>query len=107
MGVKIKGLNQLQKQLKQMERAAKSLENTHSVSFDELFSNSFMRKYTQFSNFDEFLKAGNFIVNSQEDFEAIPDNEMDLHVGRATKFSSWQDMLGKAGEEYALKKLGF
>lgn len=107
MGFKIKGFDDLEKQLKRMERAAKDLENTHSVSFDELFLNSFMRKYTNFSNFDQFLSSGNFIVNSQEDFEAIPDNEIDLHVSKTTKFSSWEDMLGKATEEYALKKLGF
>ncbi|WP_195617352.1 hypothetical protein [Clostridium paraputrificum] len=107
MSLKIKGLDEFQKQLKQMEKAARDLENTHSVSFDELFKSSFMRKYTNFSNFDEFLKAGNFIVNSQEDFEAIPDNEMDLHVNKTTSFSSWENMLSKAGEEYTLRKLGF
>lgn len=107
MGVKIQGLDEFQKNLKRMEKAAKNLGNTHSVSFDELFKSSFMRKYTNFSNFDEFLEAGNFIVNSQEDFEAIPDSEMDSHVSKTTKFSSWEKMLSKAGEEYALRKLGF
>lgn len=107
MGVKIQGLDQFQKELKRMEKAAKDLENTHSVSFNELFTSSFMRKYTNFTDFDVFLEAGNFIVNSQEDFEAIPDSELDSHVSKTTKFSSWEDMLGKAGEEYTFKKLGF
>ena len=107
MGVKIQGLDEFQKKLKPMERVANGVGNTHSVSFDELFKNSFMRKYTNFSSFDEFLQAGNFTVNSQKDFEAIPDDEMDSHVSKTTKFSSWEDMLGEAGKEYTLKKLGF
>ncbi|HCO75000.1 MAG TPA: hypothetical protein DIT16_09125 [Clostridium sp.] len=105
--MKIQGLDQFQKKLKHMEKAAKDLENTHSVSLDELITSSFMRKYTNFTDFDVFLEAGNFIVNSQEDFDAIPDSELDSHVRKTTKFSTWEDMLGEAGEEYTLKKLGF
>lgn len=107
MSFKMKGLDKLQKQLKDMEKAAKELENTKTVAFDDLFISTFMRKYTNFSSFDEFLKNGNFTVNSQEDFESIPDAEMDDHVSKTTKFSSWQNMLNKAVEEYTAKKLGF
>lgn len=90
-----------------MEQSAKELNGQHEVAFSDLFAESFMNEYTNFSTFDEFLTAGNFTVNSQEDFEAIPDNDMDNHVSETTKFSSWQEMLNKAGEEYTLKKLGF
>lgn len=90
-----------------MEKNAKELQNTKTVAFDDLFKTSFMKKNTNFSNFDEFISAGNFTVNSQEDFEAIPDDEMDAHVSKTTKFSSWEDMLGKATEEYVLSTLGF
>jgi len=107
MGFKIKGLDKLQKQLKQIETNAKKLEKTKTIAFDDLFISSFMRKYTNFSTFDEFLKAGNFIVNTQEDFEAIPDHEMDVHVSKTTSFSSWENMLNKATEDYVSNKLGF
>lgn len=107
MGFKIKGLDKLQKQLNQMEKATKKLERTKSISFDKLFTSSFMRKYTNFSSFDEFLDAGNFEVNSQEDFEAIPDDEMDQLVRDTTKFSSWEEMLTTATELYVVKELGF
>ena len=43
-GIKITGLDKLQKQLKQMEKGAKELERTKQVSFTELFTPSFMRK---------------------------------------------------------------
>jgi hypothetical protein len=92
---------------KNLEKASKELDGKHQVSFDNIFTNSFMRKYTSVSNFDEFLTAGGFEVNSEEDFEAIPDDDMDNYVRKSTEFSSWQEMLNTAGEEYALKKLGF
>ena len=106
MNIKMEGFAKLQKELDKMQKAAENLDNAQ-IPIDDLLTNSFMKKYSNFSNFDEFLEAGNFVVNSQEDFEAIPENEMDSHVSKTTKFSSWDDMLGTAGEEYALKRLGF
>lgn len=103
----LKGFNKLQRQLKRMQQGAKELERTTSVSFDELFVPAFMRKYSNFSTFDEFLDAGNFKVESQEDFEAIPDDLMDEHVAKTTKFTDWQTMLDTAVSEYAVRKLGF
>ena len=107
MSFKISGLDDLQKELKKMEKAAKELDGENQVAFNDLFTRSFMSKYTNFSTFDEFLNAGNFIVNSQEDFEAIPDDDMDCHVQGTTKFSSWEEMLGSATEKYVAKQLGF
>ena len=104
---KMKGLDKLQKQLKTMEHAAKDLERGKEVSFEDLFTQSFMSKNTQFNSFDDLLKSGNFIVESQKDFEAIPDDEMDNHVVNTTNFANWKEMLDTAASEYAIKKLGF
>jgi len=57
-------------------------------------------------SFDEFLQSGDLKAYSQEEFEAIPDEPFDRHVATVTTFSNWEDMLGKATELYALKKLG-
>ncbi|WP_331463459.1 MULTISPECIES: hypothetical protein [Lachnospiraceae] len=107
MKMKIKGLDELEKQLKQMEKGAKELDGTHSVPFGELFTPSFMKKYTSFSSMDELLNAGGFKVESQEDFKNIPEDEFDKHIATSTNFSTWKDMLGKASQQYAAKKLGF
>ena len=104
---KIKGLDKLEKQLKQMEKGAKELSKTKHVSFGELFPASFMRKYTSFSFMSELLNAGGFEVESQEDFEAIPDDTFDKHIAANTKFKTWKDMLSEATSQYAAKKLGF
>lgn len=93
--------------LKQFQKNLKNVSGQHQVSFGEIFDSKFMRKYTNFSSFDDFLKAGNFIVNSQKDFEAIPDADMDNHVRKVTRFSSWKEMLTEAAKQNTLKKLGF
>lgn len=103
----INGLDELQKELKNMKQAARDLEGTSSVSFEELFNQSFMKKYTTCNSFEDFLELGNFVVESQDDFKAIPDEEFDTHVSDNTKFKNWEDMMGTAAEEYAAKKLGF
>ena len=72
------------------------------VDFQEVFDRSFMRKYTRFRTFDKFLSGGKFQIASQADFEALPEEVMDEHVRRTTKFSSWQEMLDTATDKYVL-----
>jgi hypothetical protein len=103
--VKITGLKELQKQLKQMEKAAKELDGTQEVPFSELFTDSFLKKHTTFSSFEEFENQE--IFNKYQTIEEIPDDEMDHFVAETTNFSNWDEMLGKAGTEYAVRKLGF
>lgn len=95
----------LEKFNKKLEKNVESLNG--EVSFSVIFNNEFMTKYTQFESFDELLKAGKFIVNSQEDFEAIPDDVFDEHIKKFTEFDSWQEMLSSAGTAYAASKLKF
>ena len=66
-----------------------------------------MKKYTSFHSMTELLESGGFNVESQEDFEAIPDEQFDKHISATTKFNKWEDMLGEAASQYAAKKLGF
>ena len=105
MSTSINGFDKLIDSLKSLSQKVQELEGTHTVSFDKLFTESFMEKHTDYSSFDEFLKAGNFVVNSQEDFEAIPDDVLYQYVSQATDFGSWEDMLSKATNEYLSSKL--
>ena len=84
------GFNDLSKQLNKMAKNAKNLEKKKQISFYELFTEKFMTKNTSFKS-----------------VEAIPENEMDKFVVSNSKFSSWNDMLGSATEEYFVKQLRF
>ena len=54
MGVKfdMKGLNQLQRRLKDLERKARGLNGQHQIPLSDLFPPSFLRVHTRFSSLD-------------------------------------------------------
>lgn len=106
-GFQFSGLDDLQRELSNMARRAEELDGTHEVPLNDLLTRSFMRKHSRFSSFDKFLDASPFTVETPEDFEAIPDAEMDAYVSSATDFDSWADMLGEATQEYISRKMGF
>jgi len=74
------------------------------VDFNEVFHTSFMRKFTRYKSFEKFLNGGKFAIKCQQDFEALPEIEMDQHVLQSTKFKSWQEMLDYATDKYILKQ---
>jgi hypothetical protein len=106
MTFKITGLKEFQQKLEDLERKAEVLHGEHEVPFSELFNSYFMQKYTNFSTLEELIEAGGFKVDSEEDFKAIPDQEWGVHIAKTTKFANWQEMMEKAGAEWAKKQLG-
>lgn len=73
------------------------------VSFEDLFNTSFMRKYTKYRSFEKFLLGGGFHIEIQQDFEDLPEENMDAHVVKNTRFSSWKEMLDVATDTYVRK----
>lgn len=73
------------------------------VDFKDLFTVSFMRKYTKYRSFEKFLLGGGFHIETQQDFEDLPEKNMDVHVARNTKFASWKEMLDAATDIYVRK----
>jgi hypothetical protein len=90
-----------------LQRKVKKLEKTQNIPFDKLFNSSFMGSYTQYSNIYEFFKEGGFKIETQKDFEKLPEEKLDKQVRKSTRFSSWNEMLTKAGENWLAKELGF
>lgn len=107
MTFKITGLKEFQKKLEKLERKAETLHGEHEIPFSELFNSYFMQRYTNFSTMEELIEAGGFKVESAEDFKTLPDQEWDAHIAKATRFANCQEMMEKAGAEWAKKQLGF
>jgi hypothetical protein len=107
MKFEMKGFKQLEKKLKQLEKNANEIDGHNEVPFDEAFNPTFMKRYTKFSDINSFFDASPFTLETQEDLAAIPEDELDIYVAENTSFKSWQDMLGKAGIDWAANKLGF
>lgn len=57
-----------------------------------------MRRYTQHATIDEFFDAGGFEFDTEEEVENIPEQQLNVQVQATTHFSSWQEMLNKAGD---------
>lgn len=105
MDVEIDGLDELEDYFEQLEEKAKELEGENEVPFSELFDASFMRKHTPYSDFMAFLEAGGFEVETQEDFEAIPEAELDEHIRETTGLESWEEMQTAATEAWLTEQL--
>jgi hypothetical protein len=104
--MKIEGLDELQKKLDKLAKNAEELDGTHSVSLDEVLTPDFISRHTRFSDASELFEAGGFNAGSQEEFEAIPEDELDAFIQSESSFESWQEMLGAAGQEWAIAKMG-
>jgi hypothetical protein len=99
------GFDELRRKLNRLESNAEGLSGQHDIRSSEFFSPAFMRQHTKVASFDALLEASGFKVESQADFEAIPDAEWEKVIQSHTSFSSWQEMQEKAGVEYAERKL--
>ena len=103
--LEIHGLDEVLRKLDRLKSNAQSLDGHHEVKASDLFTPAFMRLHTKVSTFEALIEAGGFKVESQADFDAIPDAEWENVIRSYTSFSSWREMQEKAAGEYASKKL--
>lgn len=101
------GLEEVSNALEQLEQKAGEMCNGAEVSFGELFTESFMVEFTDFLSIDDLFEAGGFRVDSNEDLDAIPEDVLNAHISKVTRFDSFQAMLNEAGAQYVLRQLGF
>lgn len=105
--VDFSGFEELERELKKIEQNLKNIEGENSIPFMELFPFEFMKKYTQFSSINDMFNGSPFTINSEEDFAAIDEYELDNFINKATDFDSWGKMQETAAINWAQKQLGF
>ena len=93
------------KKLEDMKKNLKKVEGKQTVPFSELFNQSFMLKYTRYTNFDEMLNDSG-LLKKYGDFESIDDEEWDIFINKYTKFSKWEEMNSEAGKIWMAKQIG-
>lgn len=96
--MKIKMSGSLDKKLKELN----NLNKKENVSFNDLFNENFMKKYTNFNSISELLNKCN--IHNQEDLETNIEL-LETEVKANTKFPSWEEMKQTAGKEHIKKKL--
>jgi len=105
--LEVSGLDETRHRLEDLQRRIEALEGEHKVSLTELFPADFLRKYTDFESLQEMFEAGRFVVDSREDFENIPEDQLNRFIAKRTQFSSWKEMRGAAIRDWLNRKLGF
>ncbi|WOO36054.1 hypothetical protein R2R35_19990 [Anaerocolumna sp. AGMB13020] len=85
---------------------AKNIDGS-KVDFEDIFNSEFMKAHTNVSNIDDFFAQGKFNFETDDEFEAIPEDELDKYVSANTNFQSWQEMLDAASFDYLDNELGF
>lgn len=86
------GFKEFDRKLKKMQQKASELEKGQELQLNELFTDSFMKKNTKFSSLDEMLDKSPFTIETQQDFESIPDDLWDDFVRENSKFFNWEEM---------------
>lgn len=89
--------------LKRLLKNSRELPNAIQVTFGELFSESFMRKYTAFSSLSGLLSAGGF---DDGVLDSLPNESFDRHIAEHSQFKDWTTMYNRARNDYLDKKLG-
>nr|WP_241430348.1 hypothetical protein [Halococcus salifodinae] len=100
MSVEIEGFEELADRLDQLGENAASVDGENTVSFDELFTSDFMRTHTEYDSIETFFERSPWTVETQDDFEHIPEDEFDRYIDDHTGFNSWDAMLSAAAREW-------
>jgi hypothetical protein len=103
--IELKGFKELEKNFKDLQRKAQEINGTNNVTFSELFSSSFLSMHSKFSSIDELFSASSFKISSQDDFEKIPQIELDNFIKNNTDFNDWEEMFNAAFADWTKKKL--
>lgn len=89
-----------------MSVSIKSARESQEEFMSKLFSPIFMIKYTKFKSFNSLLDSSGFNVKTLDEFVEIPEDVLDPFISSTTSFSSWQEMFGKAIEQYVTDNHG-
>ncbi|MFC7188165.1 hypothetical protein [Halorubrum yunnanense] len=107
MEIEIDGIDEAIDTLEDMEEKAEEIDGDNDVPLNELFTNDFLQRYTEFASLEEFFEESPWVVESDDDIDAIPQEEMDEYVNEHTTFDDTDEMTGEAATEWAAKQLGF
>ena len=104
----IEGFSELQKKIHDMSSSDDEDEGYHTeqpddmedLSINDLFHREFMWRHTDFDSLDAFFENSEWTVLHKDDFDEIPEDELDAYVDDNSNFSTWQSMLTQAINEY-------
>lgn len=99
------GIDKFSKKLDDLQRNAKKLDSS-SVPLKEIFTPKFLKDCSSFESFEDLVKASGFSAESQDEFDAIPEDKWNEFIVKNTTYASWQEMINEAAAQYGRKSLG-
>lgn len=90
----------------ELQNRLQALGERSNAALTEVLSPAFMTAHTRFPTFEAFIEAGNFGVQTADDFLALPAEPWEAHVRAMTPFASWAEMQQVAGREWIARQLG-
>ena len=110
--IEMEGFDEFINKLEDIKKNAQEIDGTNEISYEELFNEKFMKKYTEYSSIYEMIENSNLDIETEEEIKGVLEKgnnkeEWDQFVQNNTIFDNWEDMFKKANEEWAVKKLGF
>jgi hypothetical protein len=107
MGIKLNGLDKLNKRFNDMSNKLNELNGTNEVELSKLLNDEFMQENTNFNSLSDMFDKSPFEVQTSDDFKAIPDEQLDEFIRNHSNFSSWNTMIQTASKKWVVKQLGF
>ncbi|WP_424009228.1 hypothetical protein [Haloferax denitrificans] len=98
-----------------LEEAAKATElpsaeevlgDRDEIPIEELFDSEFMAQYTEFTTFEEMVRASPSNVDSLRELTLIPDGTWDEFVAETTTFDDEEEMVFAVRDHWVATKLG-
>ncbi|KYZ08715.1 MULTISPECIES: hypothetical protein [Vibrio harveyi group] len=83
----------------------RNLQRKKSVKLADLMDSEFLAGCSDFKDLEHMFDESGFIINSKEDFEAIPDEEWEVFITNNTSFESWEDMQKAASAAFVKKQM--
>jgi len=105
MSVEIRGFEDVVDDLDRVSGLEGADAGEVDVSIADLFPRDFMEPYTAFVSVQAFFEASPWTVETESDFDDIPEDALDKHVDANTGFRSWETMLTAAAREWILRKI--
>jgi hypothetical protein len=106
MSVKVTGLRDLERKLKDISERAQKLQGPTNVPLSELLTSEFLKTCSRFNSVTEMFNASGLVITNADDFKAVPDYQWDEFIKQNTSFADWNQMLGAAARDWTKDKLG-
>jgi hypothetical protein len=105
MGIRITGLENLRRRVRELQERAQDVAEPHQVPLDELLTSEFMVLNTDFESADSMLRASGLTIRTTDDLEGVPAEAWDSFIASHTRFGTWKDLLAAAGAAYVQRRL--